>query len=83
MSAPRSFTAAVYQEQHRYTAHCLEIDISSQGNSVDEAVHRLRGAVARHLQVLANPEDELSRRTPAVTSFDALTFTTFQVPGIG
>ncbi|GDY31237.1 type II toxin-antitoxin system HicB family antitoxin [Gandjariella thermophila] len=81
MLAPRTLTAAIYRQQDGYTAHCLELDIATQGSTVDEAMRRLPEAVASRLRVLADPRRELSR-TPAVCSFAALAFRSFQLPGI-
>jgi hypothetical protein len=82
MYGPRTFTAAVYQGENGYTAQCLEINISTSGTTVEEALHMLPDAVARHLRVLANPEAELNG-TPAISSFDAIAFRSFRVPGVG
>jgi predicted RNase H-like HicB family nuclease len=38
MSTPRTLTAAVHQEEDWYVAQCLEVDVASQGQSVDEAL---------------------------------------------
>ena len=39
------FTAAVTQEGPWYFARCLEVEVASQGASVEEAVKNLRGAL--------------------------------------
>jgi predicted RNase H-like HicB family nuclease len=63
-------TAAVHQEEDWYVAQCLEVDVASQGQTIDEALHNLREAVALYLAEA--PEPQLTS-TPLVTSF--------QVPG--
>jgi len=35
----RTFTAAVHREDDWYVAQCLEVDVCSQGASIDEALH--------------------------------------------
>lgn len=39
------FTAAVTQEARLFVAQCLEVDVASQGTSVDEALENLREAL--------------------------------------
>ncbi|WP_422752262.1 type II toxin-antitoxin system HicB family antitoxin [Micromonospora sp. WMMD708] len=62
----RTFTAAVHQEDDWYVARCLELDVASQGGSVDEALVNLREAVEAYLEEVAQPAIEA---TPLVTSF--------------
>ncbi|MEV0004816.1 type II toxin-antitoxin system HicB family antitoxin [Micromonospora sp. NPDC050980] len=64
----RTFTAAVHQEDDWYVARCLEIEVASQGETVDEALTNLREAVEAYLEEAENPEIET---TPLVTSFQA------------
>jgi hypothetical protein len=35
---PRSLTAALHQEEDWYIAQCLEVDVASQGHTIDEAL---------------------------------------------
>lgn len=62
----RTFTAAVHQEDDWYVARCLELDVASQGQSVQEALTNLREAVELHLEQTSQPVIEA---TPLVTSF--------------
>ncbi|GHJ15844.1 MULTISPECIES: type II toxin-antitoxin system HicB family antitoxin [unclassified Micromonospora] len=64
----RTFTAAVHQEDDWYVARCLEIEVASQGETVDEALTNLREAVEAYLEEVENPAIET---TPLVTSFQA------------
>lgn len=41
----RTFTASISQDGKWFIAQCLEVDISSQGKSEDEAVNNLREAL--------------------------------------
>jgi predicted RNase H-like HicB family nuclease len=45
----RTVTAAVHQEEDWYIARCLELDVASQGESVEEALTNLREAVELYL----------------------------------
>lgn len=70
MSEQRTLTAAVHQEEDWYIAQCLEVDVASQGQSIEEALSNLREAVELYLSEVPEPE---VTATPLVTSF--------QVPG--
>ncbi|GAB3914699.1 hypothetical protein GCM10029964_126630 [Kibdelosporangium lantanae] len=70
MSKQRTLTAAVHQEEDWYIAQCLEVDVASQGQSIEEALASLREAVELYLDEV--PEPAITA-TPLVTSF--------QVPG--
>ena len=45
MSAPRQFTAIIEREDKGYVALCPELDIASQGNTVEEARLNLKEAL--------------------------------------
>lgn len=62
----RTFTAAVHQEEDWYIARCLELEVASQGESLQEALANLREAVEAYLEAVAQPVIEA---TPMVTSF--------------
>jgi predicted RNase H-like HicB family nuclease len=72
MLASRTFTAAVHREEDWYVAQCLEVDVASQGETLDEAIANLQEAVALYLDEIDDPDRHITR-TPLVTSF--------QVPG--
>ncbi len=44
----RSFTASVWKEGEWYVAQCLEVDVVSQGESEEEALHNLQEALSLH-----------------------------------
>lgn len=46
----RTLTAAVHQEEDWYVARCLELDMASQGESVEAALANLREAVEAYLE---------------------------------
>jgi predicted RNase H-like HicB family nuclease len=68
MPTPRTFTAAVHQEEDWYVAQCLEVDVASQGTTLEEALANLREAVALYLDEVDDPEAHITG-TPLVTSF--------------
>jgi predicted RNase H-like HicB family nuclease len=42
---PRTLTAALHREEDWYIAQCLEVDVASQGHTLDEALANLAEAV--------------------------------------
>lgn len=68
MTASRTFTAAVHQEEDWYIAQCLEVDVASQGHTMDEALDNLAEAVELYLGEVDDPERHVTA-TPTVTSF--------------
>ena len=44
------FTASITQEDKWFIAQCLEVDVSSQGKSEDEAINNLREALELYFQ---------------------------------
>jgi predicted RNase H-like HicB family nuclease len=62
----RVFTAAVHQEEDWYVAQCLEVDVASQGQSLDEALANLAEAVELYLD---EADDAHPTATPLITSF--------------
>jgi predicted RNase H-like HicB family nuclease len=66
MGESRTFTAAVHQEEDWYVAQCLEVDVASQGRTIEEALANLREAVELYLEHTPAPD---ITSTPLVTSF--------------
>jgi len=48
-------TAVVRREGEVYVAQCLEIDVASQGRSIEESLDNLREALELHLAEPAQP----------------------------
>ena len=46
----QTFTASIAQENKRFIAQCLEVDVSSQGESEDEAINNLREALELYFE---------------------------------
>ena len=68
----RSYTAIVEKEGTGYVSLCPELDVASQGDTVEAATASLREAVELFLEC-ADPE-EISRRTHGevfITRFEA------------
>jgi predicted RNase H-like HicB family nuclease len=61
MDTIREFTALIEREGEGYVALCPELDIASQGDSVEEARRNLAEAVSLFLET-ANPS-EVARRS--------------------
>ncbi|MGH3574358.1 MAG: type II toxin-antitoxin system HicB family antitoxin [Pseudonocardiaceae bacterium] len=72
MGTPRNLTVAIHREGDWYVARCLEVDLASQGRTIDEALSNLAEAVALYLDEVDDPQRHVTA-TPLVTSF--------QVPG--
>ena len=60
MSDPRRFTAMTYREDGGYVALCPELDVASQGDSVEEASANLGEAVELFIES-ADPSEVASR----------------------
>jgi predicted RNase H-like HicB family nuclease len=65
---PRTLTAALHQEEDRFIAQCLEVDVASQGHTIDEALANLAEAVELYLEEVDDPAGHITA-TPLVTSF--------------
>ena len=46
----RTLTASVTKEGNWYVAQCLEVDVASQGETVDDALANLREALELHFE---------------------------------
>ncbi len=69
-SPSSSFTAIIEREDTLYVALCPELDIASQGNSVENALENLKDAVELFLET-ADPRElkERGREHVFVTQF--------------
>ena len=56
MSAPRQFTAIIEREDKGYVALCPELDIASQGNTVEEARLNLKEALELFFEAASTEE---------------------------
>ena len=62
MKQTQKFSAIVHKENDWYVSWCLDIDIASQGKTVEEAVANLKEAVELYLE-----DEDVS--VPQTTSF--------------
>jgi len=60
MSDVRRFTAMIYRENGGYVALCPELDVASQGVSVEEASSNLREAIELFIET-ADPSEIAAR----------------------
>lgn len=65
---PHTLTAALHQEEDWFIAQCLEVDVASQGHTIDEALANLAEAVELYLEEVDDPAGHVTA-TPLVTSF--------------
>ncbi|HEX4063662.1 MAG TPA: type II toxin-antitoxin system HicB family antitoxin [Streptosporangiaceae bacterium] len=65
---PGTLTAALHREEDWYIAQCLEVDVASQGHTIDEALANLAEAVELYLEEVDDPVRHLTA-TPLVTTF--------------
>lgn len=60
MTDTRRFTAMIYREDGGYVALCPELDVASQGDSIEDASANLREAVELFLES-ADPSEVATR----------------------
>lgn len=59
-------TAAITHEGELFVARCLEVDVTSQGDSMDEALSNLKEALSLYFEDEGEPVDLAH---PMVTTF--------------
>ncbi len=62
-------TAIVKKGEKQYVALCPEVDVVSQGHTVEESLNNLREAVELHIEIEGFPE-EFSGESAIITSFE-------------
>lgn len=55
-SKPLRLTAAVTREESWYVARCLEVEVTSQGETVEEALYNLREALELYFEDAPVPD---------------------------
>ena len=63
----RLFTGAIHREGDGYVALCPELDVASQGDSIEEARENLREAVELFLETASPQETEERRHHPSAS----------------
>ena len=56
MKTKRNFTAIIEKEENMYVALCPELDIASQGKTVEQARDNLREAIQLFLETASQAE---------------------------
>ena len=62
-------TAIIKKGEKQYVALCPEVDVVSQGRTVEEAISNLREAVELYIEVEGYPK-ELGREDQIITSIE-------------
>lgn len=65
---PRTLTAALHREEDWFIAQCLEVDVASQGRTIEESLANLAKAVELYLEEVDDPAGHVAS-TPLVTTF--------------
>lgn len=50
----KRYNAVIVKEGSRYVARCLEVGVTSQGRTIEEAQHNLREAVELYIESFAD-----------------------------
>jgi predicted RNase H-like HicB family nuclease len=66
---PMRLTAAVTREGTWYVAQCLELDVASQGETVEDALANLQEALALHFEDVPDAAAEL-RASPIIAPIE-------------
>lgn len=53
----RTFTAVIKKGEKQYVALCQEVDVVSQGRTVEEAIGNLKEAVELYVEEMGMPEE--------------------------
>ena len=62
----KSFTAIIRKGEKQYVALCPEVDVVSQGYTVEEAIKNLKEAVELYIEEMGLPEEISSKETIVV-----------------
>ena len=73
MKSSKRFSAVIEREDEWYVSLCPELDVASQGKSIEEALANLKEAVELYL------EDEGAKYLPKKKELPAPFVTTFEV----
>jgi predicted RNase H-like HicB family nuclease len=63
-------TAIIRKEGKWFVAHSLELGVTTQGRSIEEAKENLKEAVALYLEDMPKSKSFLTREVPLVTSIE-------------
>ena len=68
ISGIMELTAIIKKGEKQYVALCPEIDVVSQGHTVEEALKNLKEAVELYIEEMGLPEG-IGKESPIITSF--------------
>jgi len=63
------FTAIIRKGEKQYVALCPEIDVASQGHTIEKAISNLKEAVELYIEVEGYPE-EFGKEDQVITSIE-------------
>ena len=69
----KSYTAIIRKGEKQFVALCPEVDVISQGHTIEEAVENLKEAVSLYLEEMGEPEEYSSSDT-FVVKFEVNSF---------
>ncbi len=62
----KTFTAIIRKGEKQYVALCPEVDVVSQGYTIEEAIKNLKEAVELHIEEVGVPEEFSSNETMVI-----------------
>ena len=69
----RSFTATIKKGEKQYVALCQEVDVVSQGHTVEEAINNLKEAVELYIEEEGMPQETTGNDT-IIVNFEVKRF---------
>ncbi|MBS3083866.1 type II toxin-antitoxin system HicB family antitoxin [Candidatus Pacearchaeota archaeon] len=69
----KSFTATIKKGEKQYVALCQEIDVVSQGYTIEEALNNLKEAVELYIEEEGIPEEAIENDT-IIVNFEVKRF---------
>jgi predicted RNase H-like HicB family nuclease len=70
----QSYTAIIRKGEKQFVALCPEVDVVSQGYTIEEAVANLKEAVSLYLEEMGEPEEYSSSSDTFVVKFEVKSF---------
>ena len=80
MITMKSFTAVIRKGEKQFVALCPELDVVSQGYTVEEAIKNLKEAVELYVEEMGIPEEIYSGET-IIVNFEIKNDETSQIIG--
>ena len=64
------FTAIINKEKKWYVSHCVELEVVSQGKTIEDAQKNLKEAVELYLEDNPKVKTHLSKEAALITTFE-------------